>query len=65
MRVSTITSEHESDEVEAALAKAAGFFRSRLAGRLRHMKRVPELTFRIDRGAEHSQRIHDLLENLS
>lgn len=47
-----------------ALKHAKGFLRSQLAHRLRHMKRIPELHFELDRGAEHSQNISDLLEGL-
>lgn len=47
-----------------ALQQAKGFIKSRLARRLRTMRRIPKLSFVLDRGAEHSQRISDLLENL-
>jgi len=47
-----------------ALQQAKGFIKSRLAKRLRTMRRIPDLTFVLDRGAEHSQHISDLLENL-
>ena len=45
------------------LARAQGYVRSLLAKRVR-LRKVPELRFRLDRGAEHSQRISDLLESL-
>lgn len=61
--VSVLGSESEREEAVAALQGAAGFLRSRLARKVR-LKNVPELRFRLDRGAEHSQRISDLLENL-
>ena len=48
----------------AALRHAAGFLRHQLARRLRHMRVTPELIFELDRGAEHSQQISDLLERL-
>ncbi len=51
------------DEAIEALQGARGFLRSRLARELR-LKNVPELEFHLDRGAEHSQRISDLLETL-
>jgi len=51
------------DEAVQALRGARGFLRSRLARELR-LKHVPELVFELDRGAEHSQRISDLLESL-
>jgi len=46
-----------------ALQHASGFLRRRLAARLR-LRAVPQLTFALDRGAEHSQRIATILENL-
>lgn len=46
-----------------ALARARGFIRSQLARSVR-LRRVPELVFKLDRGAEHSQRISDILERL-
>lgn len=46
-----------------ALHHARGFLRSQLARRVR-LRTVPVLEFKLDRGAEHSQRISDLLENL-
>ncbi len=64
VRVSILADEEERVEAVDALNRAAGFFRSRLAKRLRHMRRVPALDFVLDRGSEHTQRITDLLENL-
>ena len=57
------------DEVQRAAALTAvrharGFLRSELARRLTSLKVVPELLFELDRGAEQSQRIHDLLESI-
>ncbi|MCZ6508945.1 MAG: 30S ribosome-binding factor RbfA [Acidobacteria bacterium] len=62
--VSILAEEEQRREALAALNGAAGFFRSRLAQRLRHMRRVPALAFVLDRGPEHSQHITELLENL-
>lgn len=45
------------------LTRAKGFIRSRLARKVR-LRAVPELIFKLDRGAEHSQNISDLLETL-
>ena len=45
------------------LQQARGFIRSQLARNVR-LRRVPELLFELDRGAEHSQKISDLLESL-
>jgi ribosome-binding factor A len=47
----------------AALEHAGGYIRSMLARRVR-LRIVPELAFKLDRGAEHSQRISDILEEL-
>lgn len=46
-----------------ALQRAKGFVRSQLARRV-HLRTVPELVFELDRGAEHSQHMNDLLEKL-
>lgn len=47
-----------------ALQNAAGYIRSQLAKRV-HLRTVPNLTFTLDRGAEHSQKMFELLENLN
>ena len=47
-----------------ALRHASGFIRSQLARNLRNMRTLPDLTFELDRGAEYSQRIDQLLEHL-
>lgn len=61
--VSALGSEPERAAAVDALNHARGFLRSRLAGRLR-LRVVPDLEFYLDRGAEHSQRISRLLEEL-
>jgi ribosome-binding factor A len=63
VRVSVLDEEQREESLQA-LRHAAGFLRRQLAHRLRHMRAMPELIFEIDRGAEHSQRISDLLERL-
>lgn len=63
VRVSVLD-ESRREESLTALRHAAGFLRHQLALNLRHMRVIPELVFEIDRGAEHSQRISDLLERL-
>jgi ribosome-binding factor A len=63
--VSALGDEAERLAVIDSLTHARGFLRSQLAHRLRHMKRMPELRFELDRGAEHSQNISDLLEELN
>ena len=47
-----------------ALTRAQGFIRSQLARRVK-IRAVPHLVFKLDRGAEHSQKITELLENLN
>jgi ribosome-binding factor A len=64
VRMSVLAEESEREGAIDALNRAAGFFRTHLAKRLRHMRRVPNLTFVLDRGPEHSQRISELLEDL-
>ena len=61
--VSVLGAESEREEAVDALRGAQGFLRSRLARKVR-LRNIPELRFRLDRGAEHSQRISDLLESL-
>jgi ribosome-binding factor A len=64
VRVSVIGTEEERLETVHALEHARGFLRSQLARRLRSLRVVPELVFELDRGAEYSQKISDLLEKL-
>lgn len=63
VRVSALGDETERLAAVAALEHARGFLRSELARRLR-LRVTPELHFELDRGAEHSQSIADLLESL-
>lgn len=63
--VSVLGSDEQRQAAIAALERASGFLRAELAGRMRHLRRIPELTIELDRGAEYSQRISDLLEDLS
>lgn len=61
--VSVLGEESQRIACIETLQAAAGFVRSRLAPRLR-LRHTPSLVFELDRGAEHSQRITDLLESL-
>lgn len=61
--VSIMDPEQDRDEVLKSLRGAAGFLRSQLSRRL-DLRHTPELRFRIDRGAEHSERIDQLLAGL-
>lgn len=62
VHVSVLGADEQRDAALTALRHAAGFVRSRLARELRNMRSIPELHFELDRGAEYSQRISDLLE---
>lgn len=62
--VSVLGSEAARTASIEALTHARGFLRSQIARRLRHLRVAPELVFELDRGAEHSQTIADLLESL-
>ena len=63
VKVSALGEETQRLETVEALKHARGFLRTELAARLR-MRVTPELVFELDRGAEHSQKISDLLESL-
>jgi ribosome-binding factor A len=63
VKVSALGEEQDRLATIAALQHARGFLRSELARRLR-LRVTPELHFELDRGAEHSQSIADLLESL-
>ena len=63
VRVSVLGEESQREEAVEALRHARGFLRTELAHRLR-TRVTPELVFELDRGAEHSQKISDLLESL-
>ncbi len=64
VRVSALGDEPKRLEAVAALEHAKGFLRRELAHRL-DLRLTPELRFELDRGAEHSQHISDLLDTLS
>lgn len=63
VRVSTLGSDEQRAAAIAALAQAAGFIRRQLGRRLK-LRATPELVFELDHGAEYSQQISDLLEDL-
>jgi ribosome-binding factor A len=63
VRVSALGEEEERQATLAGLRHAKGFLRTELSHRLR-TRVTPELIFELDRGAEHSQKISDLLESL-
>jgi ribosome-binding factor A len=63
VRVSALGDEAQRLGALEALRHARGFLRTELSHRLT-TRVTPELVFELDRGAEHSQRISDLLESL-
>ena len=63
VQVSVVGTQEDRDQALLALRHARGFLRSQLARQLPKLKMTPELRFELDRGAEYSQRISELLEN--
>ena len=63
VKISALGDDDQRQETIAGLRHARGFLRTELARRLR-LRATPELVFELDRGAEHSQQISELLENL-
>lgn len=63
VKISALGTEEERLATIEGLRHAKGFLRTELAHRLR-LRITPELHFELDRGAEHSQKISDLLEGL-
>ncbi len=63
VKVSVLGDDQQRQEAIEGLRHARGFLRTELSHRLR-TRVTPELVFELDRGAEHSQRISDLLESL-
>ncbi|HET9212290.1 MAG TPA: 30S ribosome-binding factor RbfA [Thermoanaerobaculia bacterium] len=63
VKISVLGSDEQRQEAIEGLRHAKGFLRTELAHRLR-TRATPELVFELDRGAEHSQRISDILEGL-
>lgn len=61
--ISALGTDEEREQCVAALRKAAGFIRRLIGSRMR-LRVVPEIVFELDHGAEYSQRISDLLEEL-
>jgi ribosome-binding factor A len=61
--VSVVGTDEERQASLAALEHASGYIRGQLGRGLKRLKNVPELRFELDRGAEYSQRISELLES--
>lgn len=64
IKVSALGEDKDREAAVLGLQHARGFLRTELARRLKTMRVTPELVFELDRGAEHSQKISDLLESL-
>ena len=65
VRLSVLGEDSARSEALEALRHAAGFVKSRLARRVRHLRYIPNLVFELDRGAEHANQIDKLLESLN
>ena len=63
VRLSILGSDAEREASLEALRRASGFIRRQLGQRVR-LRLTPELVFELDHGAEYSQRISDLLEEV-
>lgn len=63
VKVSVLGDDRQRQETIEGLRHARGFLRTELAHRLR-LRSSPELVFELDRGAELSQQMSDLLEGL-
>lgn len=64
VKISALGDDEQRQGTIDGLRHAKGFLRTELARRLR-LRNTPELVFELDRGAEHSQRIADILESLN
>ncbi len=63
--VSALGTEEEREACVAALVKARGFLRSKLASRLKRLRSTPELSFELDRAADHNLRISEILDEFA
>jgi ribosome-binding factor A len=63
VKISVLGDDEQRQATIEGLRHARGFLRTELARRLR-LRATPELVFELDRGAEQSQKISDLLESL-
>lgn len=62
--VSVMGTPEERSETMAALIRARGFLRRRVAEELRHMRFVPDLTFVMDTSLDYSMHIDDVLRQV-
>lgn len=63
VRISVIGDDEARRRTMEGLESARGFIRSEL-GRVMRLRHVPELDFRLDKSAEYSVRVHQLLQSL-
>ena len=63
VRISVLGDDDKREQSLLALNRAKGYLRTLLSRRVR-LRTVPELELELDRGAEHSQRISEILEEL-
>lgn len=63
VNVSVVGDESTRQASLDALRHASGYIRGQLARELKRLRNIPELRFELDRGAEYSQRISELLES--
>ncbi len=63
IQISVLGSDEQRQQAMRGLESARGYLRRELAHRL-SLRITPELRFFLDRGAEHSQRISELLDDL-
>jgi ribosome-binding factor A len=61
--ISVLGSEEEVEETQKGLEKAKGFMRRELGNRVR-LRYTPELRIFLDRGAEISEKVQDILHNI-
>ena len=61
VRVSVLGEDDDREGCIEALQHARGFLRTKLAARIK-LRHTPELSFKLDRGAEHAERITSLLD---
>jgi ribosome-binding factor A len=63
--VSVLGSEEEHDSTLTALSAAASFIRRELRTRLKSLRHVPELNFKLDRSIENGARLSALLNQVA
>jgi ribosome-binding factor A len=65
VRVSVLGDEEQQRETMKALEHAKGFLRRQVAQELRHLRFVPDLHFHLDTSLEYTQRIDEVLRQVS